>query len=210
MDLNQHRLDALSRVDAILSSLRNVTLPKPGDTVGGNDLVRWGEQYLASDIVRETGSILTPLLHLPQRHWATISSYIKGERPFEASNPGILIVLENVGVQPVQVETNLIIRRDPIETTNGYVEGETYNGIEQRQLVQPGETISLRPHWAILALQALNMTAYHPALWGVSSAIPDRDALREVAYMTNLVDETGTRVESVNQPLRQISSGKKK
>lgn len=183
--LDERRAAAIAERQALLKSFGSeVFLTRPGSQEPNNTLITWVTRYLIDeDGAVARGQALTQLLWLPELQRACVIEYLKGDAPYGQMNPGFAVTLKNASRGALKIENSYTWRPVPVQHESiGWVDGPTGTGVPGYRTLNPGETITLTPHFAIMNLRRLCLSAWDPIMWGESGALPERDELVEVGY----------------------------
>lgn len=183
--LDDRRAAAIAERQALLKSFGSeVFLTRPGSQEPNNTLIAWVGRYLIDeDGAVARGQALTQLLWLPELQRACVVEYLKGDAPYGQMNPGFLATLKNVSRGAIKIENSYTWRPVPVQHESiGWVDGPTGTGVPGYRVLNPGDTATLTPHFAIMNMRRHCLSAWDPIMWGESGALPERDELVEVGY----------------------------
>jgi hypothetical protein len=185
VSLDERRAAAIAERQALLKSFGSeVFLTRPGSQEPNNTLIAWVTRYLVDDdgaVAR--GQALTQLLWLPELQRACVIEYLKGDAPYGQMNPGFAVTLKNGSTSPIKIENSYTWRPVPVQHDSiGWVDGPTGTGVPGYRTIQPGETVTLTTHFAIMNLRRHCLLAWDPVAWGESGALPERNDMIEVGY----------------------------
>lgn len=141
-------------------------------------------ELVLSDECLERGEVLTRIAQIHQAKAPLLMEYVNEGGPWAGRGPALLVTVRNNGTGPIPVVFDEVRHYDVDD--EGVDKMDSWTTEYMEQVIGPGETIELRPHYAFIVLYDHCKRLWNPKFWNSFSNRGQSDTFEEVGFRCRL------------------------